>query len=213
AAYGVEPATAATVPGACDYAAFVAAHAPLGTPALSSPLTMIYTSGTTGRPKGVRRAAPNRRQTQAIERVRRDVMGLKPGVRAAVPGPLYHSAPNAFALHAARISEALVLMPRFDPLAMLELVERERIETMFMVPTMFVRLLKLPQEVRSHFDVSSLTFIVHAAAPCPVEVKRAMIDWWGPVINEFYGSTESGAVTFATSADFLARPATVGKAC
>ncbi len=104
------------------------------------------------------------------------------------------------------------MMPRFDPVEMLELIERERIDTMFMVPTMFVRLLKLPHEVRRRYDLSSLKFVVHAAAPCPADVKRAMIEWWGPVINEFYGSTESSAVTFATSADTLAKPGTVGRA-
>jgi long-chain acyl-CoA synthetase len=83
---------------------------------------------------------------------------------------------------------------------------------MFMVPTMFIRLLKLSAATRARFDVSSLRFVIHAAAPCPNDVKRAMIDWWGPVINEFYGSTESGAVTLATSADTLARPGTVGRA-
>jgi long-chain acyl-CoA synthetase len=103
-------------------------------------------------------------------------------------------------------------MPRFDPAGLLELIERERLDTMFMVPTMFIRLLKLPEAVRRKFDVSSLKFIIHAAAPCPHDVKRAMIAWWGPVINEFYGSTESSAVTLATSADTLAKSGTVGRA-
>jgi long-chain acyl-CoA synthetase len=148
----------------------------------------------------------------AAERLRRDVFGVRPGIRCAVPGPLYHSAPNAFAMRAGRVGEAMVLMPRFDPLALLELIERERLDTMFMVPTTLIRLLKLPEAVRRKFDVSSLRFIIHAAAPCPHEVKRAMIDWWGPVINEFYGSTEASAVTLATSADTLAKPGTVGRA-
>jgi long-chain acyl-CoA synthetase len=129
-----------------------------------------------------------------------------------VPGPLYHSAPNAFAMRAARTAGLIALMPRFDPVGFLAAVERHSIEAMFMVPTMFVRLLKLPEEVRRRYDVFSLKFVVHAAAPCPADVKRAMIAWWGPVINEFYGSTESSAVTFATSADTLAKPGTVGRA-
>jgi long-chain acyl-CoA synthetase len=106
----------------------------------------------------------------------------------------------------------MVLMPRFDPVALLELIERERLDTMFMVPTMFIRLLKLPEGVRRKHDLSSLRFVVHAAAPCPHDVKRAMIEWWGPVINEFYGSTESSAVTLAFSADTLAKPGTVRRA-
>jgi long-chain acyl-CoA synthetase len=106
----------------------------------------------------------------------------------------------------------MVLMPRFDPVALLELIEAQRIDTMFMVPTMFIRLIKLPEVIRRRYDLSSLRFIIHAAAPCPAEVKQAMIDWWGPVIHEFYGSTESSAVTFASSADTLEKPGTVGRA-
>ena len=128
-----------------------------------------------------------------------------------MPGPLYHSAPNAFAMRAGRVAEVMVLMPRFDPVALLELIERERLDTMFMVPTMFIRLFKLPEEVRRKFDLSSLRFVIHAAAPCPPDVKRAMIEWWGPVINEFYGSTEFERGDAATSADTLARPGTVGR--
>jgi long-chain acyl-CoA synthetase len=179
---------------------------------LSPPLTMFYTSGTTGHPKGVRRPAPTPAQMAAIERMRREIFGISPGIRCVVPGPLYHSAPNAFAMRAGRVAEVMVLMPRFDPVGFLELIERERLDTMFMVPTMFVRLLKLPEAVRRRHDLSSLKFVIHAAAPCPPDVKQAMIDWWGPVIYEFYGSTESGAVTLASSADTLRKPGTVGRA-
>jgi len=99
-------------------------------------------------------------------------------------------------------------MPRFDPEELLRLIQDQRIDNIFMVPTMFVRLVKLPEAVRRKYDVSSLRHVVHAAAPCPRDVKQAMIRWWGPVINEFYGSTESGAVTFATSEDaFTENPA------
>jgi long-chain acyl-CoA synthetase len=139
------------------------------------------------------------------------IYGLKPGARALLPGPLYHSAPNSFGLRAGRLGGALVLMPRFEPEEFLRLVERERIDTIFMVPTMFIRLMKLPDSVRGKYDVSWLRHVIHAAAPCPAEVKRAMIEWWGPVIYEFYGSTESGAVTFANSEDALKKPGTVGK--
>src|ERR1700751_3542951 len=143
--------------------------------------------------------------------MRARVYGLKNGSRALLPGPLYHSAPNSFGLRAGRLGGALALMLRFDPEAFLRLIEAERIDTIFMVPTMFIRLMKLPEEVRRKYDMSSLRHIIHAAAPCPADVKRAMIEWWGPVIYEFYGSTESGAVTFATSEDALKKPGTVGR--
>ncbi len=139
------------------------------------------------------------------------IYGLKPGARALLPGPLYHSAPNSFGLRSGRLGGALVLMPRFDPEEFLRLIEAERIDTIFMVPTMFVRLMKLPETVRSKYDTSSLRHVVHAAAPCPAEVKRAMIEWWGPVIHEYYGSTEATALTFASSDDALKKPGTVGK--
>jgi long-chain acyl-CoA synthetase len=173
--------------------------------------SMIYTSGTTGRPKGVRRQPMTAALEARMGDYRERVYGLKPGVRTMIPGPLYHSAPNAFALRAARVASLIALMPRFDPEAFLAVVDRHRIEAMFMVPTMFVRLLKLPAEVRNRYDLSSLKFVMHAAAPCPPEVKRGMIEWLGPVIHEFYGSTESGAVTVVDSNEWLKRPGTVGR--
>jgi len=201
-----------TRPGfAVDFDAWLAEQAPYDGPQVPQPQNMIYTSGTTGNPKGVRRSAPTPEQITAAERLRALIYGLKPGVRALLPGPLYHSAPNSFGLRAGRLGGALVLMPRFDAEEFLRLIEAERIDTIFMVPTMFVRLMKLPASVRAKYDTSSLRHVVHAAAPCPADVKRAMLDWWGPVISEYYGSTEAGALTYATAADALKRPGTVGK--
>jgi len=180
-------------------------------PAVPQPQNMIYTSGTTGHPKGVRRNAPTPEQTANAERMRALIYGLKPNARVILPGPLYHSAPNSFGLRAGRLGGVLVLMPRFDAEEFLRLIDAQEIDTIFMVPTMFIRLMKLPEEVRAKYDMSSLRHVIHAAAPCPPDVKRAMIEWWGPVIYEFYGSTESGAVTFATSEDALKKPGTVGK--
>ncbi|HVV42440.1 MAG TPA: acyl-CoA synthetase [Nitrobacter sp.] len=210
-AYTIDPALLAPPRDAKDLDAWLAAQAPYDGPARPQPQNMIYTSGTTGHPKGVRRTAPTPEQTAAAEKMRAMIYGLRPGVRALLPGPLYHSAPNSFGLRAGKLGGVLVLMPRFDPEQFLRLVESERIDTIFMVPTMFIRLLKLPATVREKYDVSSLRHIIHAAAPCPADVKRAMIDWWGPVIYEFYGSTESGAVTFANSEDALKKPGTVGR--
>jgi long-chain acyl-CoA synthetase len=198
-------------PGTRSWDELIGAHQRWTGPALPQTISMIYTSGTTGHPKGVRRMPPTPEQQVGIDESRRVVYGLAPGIRTVMAGPLYHSAPNAFALRAARIADALILMPRFEPEALLALIERQRIDTLFMVPTMFVRLLKLPEAVRRRYDVSSLRFVMHAAAPCPVHVKRAMIEWWGPVIWEFYGATESGAVTIVSSEDWLRKPGTVGR--
>jgi long-chain acyl-CoA synthetase len=196
---------------AIDFEAWLDEQPPYDGPPMPQPQNMIYTSGTTGNPKGVRRDAPSPQQSAAAEGMRAMIYGLRPGVRALLPGPLYHSAPNSFGIRSGKLGGALVVMPRFDAEEFLKLVEAERIDTVFMVPTMFIRLLKLPEEVRRTYDVSSLRHVIHAAAPCPADVKRAMIDWWGPVIYEFYGSTESGAVTFANSEDALKKPGTVGK--
>jgi long-chain acyl-CoA synthetase len=209
--YKIDPRDLAKPSFALDFESWIAEQMPYDGPAVPQPQNMIYTSGTTGHPKGVRRNAPTAEQSAAAERMRGMIYGLKPGARALLPGPLYHSAPNSFGLRAGRLGGALALIPRFDPEGFLRVVVQERIDTIFMVPTMFIRLLKLPEQVRNKYDISSLRHVIHAAAPCPAEVKRAMIEWWGPVIYEFYGSTESGAVTFATSEDALKKPGTVGK--
>jgi long-chain acyl-CoA synthetase len=211
ASYKIDPDYLATPDFAVELESWLEQQRPYDGPALPQPQNMIYISGTTGHPKGVRRNAPTPEQTASAERMRAMIYGVSPGIRALLPGPLYHSAPNSFGLRAGRLGGVLVLMPRFDPEEFLRLIEEQRIDTIFMVPTMFIRLMKLPEAVRQKYDMSSLRHIIHAAAPCPADVKRAMIDWWGPVIHEFYGSTESGAVTFANSEDALKKPGTVGK--
>lgn len=182
------------------------------------PGTMIYTSGTTGHPKGVRRARPDAQQAIAWSEIIGHVMGFHPKygdpakMVTVVTGPMYHSAPNAYGLFAFRVGASCILQPRFDPEELLALIEKHKVTHLHMVPTMFVRLLKLPEEIRRKYDLSSLRFVVHAAAPCPVHVKQAMIEWWGPVIFEYYGGTETGAVVFCDSLEWLAHPGSVGKA-
>ncbi|MEZ5650274.1 MAG: acyl-CoA synthetase [Burkholderiaceae bacterium] len=175
--------------------------------------SMIYTSGTTGHPKGVRRQ-PMDAQAQARNALRvHEGFGIPPDCKDLVVlmnGPMYHSAPNAYGLAAARGGATIVLEARFDPEELLAMIERHRVTNMHMVPTMFVRLLRLPDEVRGRYDVSSLRHVIHGAAPCPADVKRRMIEWWGPVIHEYYGSTENGIVTVADSKAALERPGTVG---
>src|SRR3954453_12844384 len=209
--YRIDPDHLATPNFAIDVESWLEQQRPSDGPLRPQPQNMIYTSGTTGDPKGVRRHVPTPEQAASSERMRGMIYGLKPGARALLPGPLYHSAPNSFGLRSGRLGGALVLMPRFEPEEFLRLVEAEKIDTIFMVPTMFIRLMKLPEQGRRKYDISSLRHVIHAAAPCPADVKRAMIQWWGPVIYEFYGSTESGAVTFANSEDALKKPGTVGK--
>jgi long-chain acyl-CoA synthetase len=199
-----------------DWSSWLETFEPHGGDGSGAPGTIIYTSGTTGRPKGVRRAAPTPDQAASSLATVVKVMGfasVDPGrMVTVVTGPMYHSAPNAYGLAAGRLGATVILQARFDPEELLRLIETHRVTHLHMVPIMFHRLLKLPAEVRARYDLSSLRFVVHAAAPCPAPVKRAMIEWWGPVINEYYGATETGPVVFCTSEDWLAHPGTVGKA-
>ena len=186
---------------------------PLRPRPIPPPGAIIYTSGTTGRPKGVRRLVTSEAQLAALHAPIMAALGHQPGMRTIIPAPLYHAAPNTYASLAVRIgAELIVLMPRFEPEELLQLIQTHRITHLQVVPTMFVRLLKLAPEVRAQYDVSSLEFVVHAAAPCPPDVKAAMIEWWGPVINEYYGATELGSVVFCSSEEWLAHPGTVGRA-
>jgi long-chain acyl-CoA synthetase len=190
---------------------WLTAHAPWkGAPA--TPVeSVIYTSGTTGRPKGVKRMPATPEQARRIDAMRADVYGLVPGIRLIVPAPMYHAAPNVFATRGLKLAERLVLMEKFDAEELLRLIEQHRATTVVMVPTMFVRLLRLSPEVRARYDLSSLKAVYHAAAPCPPEVKSEMIAWWGPIINEWYGTTESSVVTWCDSAQWLAHRGTVGR--
>jgi len=173
--------------------------------------SMLYTSGTTGHPKGVRREPLSAERMEQNTRLALNGFGIRPGANAAMTGPMYHSAPAGYASLALRVGCNLLLLPRFDPEGLLQAIEQHRLSHMHVVPTMFTRLLKLPEEVRAKYDVSSLEWIIHGAAPCPPEVKRRMIEWWGPVIYEYYGSTEAGLVTVSSSEDWLKKPGSVGR--
>jgi long-chain acyl-CoA synthetase len=173
-----------------------------------------YSSGTTGRPKGIVRP-PVPGDPSAIADTMKLFgqafrMGPLHGVHLASAG-MHHGGCQSFYLGALNAGQALAIMGRFDPEGALALIERHRVTSAYMVPTQFVRLLRLPQEVRDRYDVSSLTTVVHSAAPCPIDVKQQMMDWWGPVIWETYGGME-GAAAIAKPQRWLERPGTVGRA-
>jgi long-chain acyl-CoA synthetase len=200
-------------PGFLDYESIVSveSHQDLEDPVLGG--WMIYTSGTTGRPKGVYRAD---RAAAAAGRNRASMEGifgsLRPGEDVTLcTGPLYHSAINNMSLHVPLTAGVtVVLMARFDAEECLRLIETHRVTHTHMVPTMFHRMLQLPEVTRKRYDVSSLRQIVHGAAPCPVSVKRAMIEWVGPIVLEYFGMTEGGAGTHIDSETWLRKPGSVG---
>jgi long-chain acyl-CoA synthetase len=172
---------------------------------------MLYSSGTTGSPKGIKPAPTGKRigDPMVIGMVLQHFLDLHPGDVYLSPAPLYHAAPLRFCAAALQIGATVVVMRRFDPAAFLELVERHSVTHSQLVPTMFVRLLRL-DEVERDRDLSSLRAVVHAAAPCPVEIKHQMIEWWGPIIHEYYSATEGAGLTWATAEQWLAHPGTVG---
>jgi long-chain acyl-CoA synthetase len=216
-AYGIAPEACAVPPGMPDWNEWLEGFEPLvGEPA-GTTLSIIYTSGTTGWPKGVKRPPYAPDEMERLTRILSIIFGLgyfedPSRIVTAAVGPIYHSAPNTHAVFNYRVGASIHLMPRFDPEGLLQLIERERITHLHLVPIMFERLLKLPAEVRERYDVSSLRFVIHAAAPCSPTTKRAMIDWWGPIVHEYYGSTEIGAVTFLTAEEWLEHPGSVGRA-
>ena len=174
---------------------------------------MTYTSGTTGRPKGVRRpltgADPHVAAEMATFLIHLfQIPPLGAGVHL-VTAPLYHTAVSNFTMAAFNAGHAVVLMDQWTPEGTLERIERYRVTNTHMVPTMFNRLLKLPPETRERYDLTSMTHAIHSAAPCPVPTKRSMLDWWGPVIYEYYAATEGGG-TLATPQDWEKKPGTVG---
>ncbi len=213
-AYGIVAEQCEVPQGAVSWEDWLCAQQPQNLAPPPPPSSMIYTSGTTGHPKGVRREPFTQETTAKFVEMVAFAFGLNPdgNFRTVITGPMYHAAPNAYALWAAKNGGFCILQPRFDAEELLQQIERYRITHLHMVPTMFVRLLKLPDEVKKKYDLSSLEFVVHAAAPCAPDVKRQMIDWWGPVINEYYGGSETGAVVFHTSEEALRKPGTVGRA-
>lgn len=180
----------------------------------SSGSDMLYSSGTTGRPKGVRLplldtpfdAASSLAETAASH------YGIGPDTVYISPAPLYHAAPLRWTMGVLSLGGTVVVMQRFDPEAALATIEKYRVTAGQWVPTHFVRLLKLPEDLRARHDLSSMKLAIHAAAPCPAHVKRAMLEWWGPILHEYYSSTESFGFTVIGPEEWLRKPGSVGRA-
>jgi long-chain acyl-CoA synthetase len=172
-----------------------------------------YSSGTTGRPKGIRRELPHAPPAEMPNILSALLMAIGIGSDAVYisPAPLYHTAPCLWTMSAHAMGVTTVVMEKFDPEQTLEAIQRYRVTHGQFVPAMFVRMLKLPESVRNSYDLSSLKRVVHAAAPCPVDIKKQMIDWWGPIVDEYYSSSEGAGITFITAEDWLKHPGSVGK--
>ena len=203
-----------TIPGWDSYEEAVRALPPTPVPDECEGDVMLYSSGTTGRPKGIKRPVSGVAFGQHPDipgHWLRELLGMAEGDVYLSPAPLYHAAPLAWTMSSHRTGATVVVMERFDAEQALRLIARHRVTHSQWVPTMFVRLLKLPPQTRGAYDLGSLRWAVHAAAPCPVPVKQAMIDWWGPILFEFYSMTEGFGAASIFSEDWLRKPGSVGR--
>lgn len=202
-----------TIEGHESYEAAVAAHRPTALDGRVAGSDMLYSSGTTGRPKGVSRefvGVPLDDAPAGVGATLAALFGVTIDDVYLSPAPMYHAAPLRFSLGAHALGCTVVAMEHFDPEQYLALVEQHQVTVSQVVPTMFVRMLKLPDDVRGGHDVSSLRVVIHAAAPCPIPVKQQMIEWFGPVIHEYYAGTEGNGFVYCNSEMWLAHPGTVG---
>ncbi|OBH03721.1 fatty-acid--CoA ligase FadD4 [Mycobacterium sp. E1747] len=171
-----------------------------------------YSSGTTGRPKGIKRELPHVPPSEAPSMMSALVsFWMDPDSIYLSPAPLYHTAPSVWSMSAQAGGVTTVVLEKFDAEGCLDAIQRHRVTRGQFVPAMFTRMLKLPEAVRSSYDLSSLQRVMHAAAPCPVEIKKQMMDWWGPIIDEYYASSEAHGSTLITAEEWLAHPGSVGK--
>jgi long-chain acyl-CoA synthetase len=177
-------------------------------------LDMLYSSGTTGRPKGIRRALPEGpiEGADSLLGLVTLLYGFTDETVYLSPAPLYHAAPLRYNMAAQNVGATCIIMENFDPEESLALLEKYQATHSQWVPTMFVRMLKLPEEVRTKYDTSSLKYAIHAAAPCPIPIKEQMIDWWGPVIYEYYAGSEGNGFTQLSSEEWLKHKGSVGSA-
>jgi len=204
----------AATPGWRDWIAEVALEPETPIADEGSGTDMLYSSGTTGRPKGIRQGTPPGGPIDTpspLTMLAQMVFGFNADTIYLSPAPLYHAAPLRWSMVVHRLGGTIVMMAHFDPEQSLAMIERYRVDISQWVPTHFIRMLKLPDAVRSRYDLSSLRSAIHAAAPCPVPVKQAMIDWWGPVIDEYYAASESIGMTAIRSPEWLTHKGSVGR--
>jgi long-chain acyl-CoA synthetase len=199
-----------SVPGVPAWEPLRDATPPIASVAAPPRGAMFYTSGTTGRPKGIVRQPMTPAIARAAQQMRRMAYGTEPGMRALLSAPWYHSAPNSYALGIAEEDGTLFVEERFDAERTLALIHEQRLTHAYLVPTMYVRMLALPPEVRARYDLGSMRFVCSTGSPCPPQAKRAMIEWWGPVIHECYGASELGYMTLLTSEQALRKPGSAG---
>ncbi|MGW0734979.1 acyl-CoA synthetase [Streptomyces sp. NPDC002851] len=200
--------------GGTSFAAALAAASPEPPAHQPRGADMLYSSGTTGRPKGIEPALPEgdvRTEPSMYVQLFQTMYGFDTDTVYLSPAPLYHAAPLRFCAVITATGGTVVLLDAFDAEGALAAIERHRVTHSQWVPTMFVRMLKLPDEVRGRYDVSSLKVAIHAAAPCPREVKHRMMDWWGPVLYEYYAATEGNGITFIGPEEWLRKPGSVGR--
>jgi len=206
-------AAAGALPGARSWEGALATQPATPIADESAGAMMLYSSGTTGRPKGVRPPLPEGPvdEEYPFGSMVAKIYGFDEQSIYLSPAPLYHAAPLGYGCNIQRQGGEVVIMDHFDAEGALAAIERHRITHGQFVPTMFVRMLKLPEATRRRYDLSSLRTVIHAAAPCPVHVKQAMIEWWGPIIYEYYAGTEGNGVCLITSEEWLKKPGSVGR--
>lgn len=199
--------------GCLDYYSTIATQSALAPEDESAGWPMLYSSGTTGVPKGIVRPLPERhpREVAGVGMILQLAFGGKQGMHYLSPAPLYHSAPLTFVMGVHRLGGTVFVMEKFDADTALRAIEKYKITHSQWVPTMFSRMLALPEELRNSLDLSSHQYVVHGAAPCPVPLKHKMIEWWGPIIYEYYAGTEGPGQTSVNSKEWLSKPGTVGR--
>lgn len=201
-----------TIDGFASWEEAIAAHPPVPIEDEMEGMSMLYSSGTTGYPKGIQKSLSGQKFGESAGfNLLSALYGADANSIYLSPAPLYHSAPLTFSMGCLRSGIQVVVMEHFDAELAIRYIEQYRVTHSQWVPTMFVRMLKLPDDVRLKYDVSSLECAIHAAAPCPIEVKRKMIEWWGPVLYEYYAGTEGNGFVQLNSQEWLAHPGAVGK--